>query len=161
MIYAKQKQAIKFTNDQYLALMKVVYLGNWMANACRVDNMKKDYEAICDHIFSFAPKFGLAGFMDHETTDSGRYYPTRAFEEETDVHELHDEYDEETVWDELAQWLGERDFFELYSEAEIIAMSRDEHLTKRSECVAVYNKEFEEHGIERVRIAKKFIQKNN
>jgi hypothetical protein len=35
--------------------------------------------------------------MDHEPTDGERYYPTMAFEEETDVHELHDEYDEETV----------------------------------------------------------------
>jgi hypothetical protein len=30
-----QKQAIEFTNEQYLALMKAVYLGNWMANAYR------------------------------------------------------------------------------------------------------------------------------
>jgi len=150
-----QKQAIEFTHEQYLALMKVVYLGNWVANAYRTEKMKKDYEAIDDYIFSFAPKFGLSRFMDHEATDGDRYFPTRAFEEETDVHELHDEYDEETVWDELAQWLGERDLFERYSEAEINAMSREEYFRNKAECVAVYEKEFEKHGMERVRIAKK------
>ena len=149
------KQSIEFTNEQYLALMKAVYLGNWVANAYRIDDTKKEYEAIEDYIFSFAPKFGLARFMDHEAADGDRYYPTRAFEEETDVHELHDEYDEETVWDELAEWLGERDFFKRYSEAEIEAMSREAYFIKKSECVAVYEKEFERHGIERVRIAKK------
>jgi len=148
-----QKQVIEFTNEQYLALMKAVYLGNWVANAYRTEEMKEEYEKIEDYIFSFAQKFGLDQFVDHEETD--RYYPTRAFEEETDVHVLHNEYDEETVWDELAEWLGERDFFERYSEAEIEAMSRDERFIKRSECVDVYHEEFGKHGMERVRIAKK------
>lgn len=150
-----QKQAIEFTNEQYLALIKAVYLGNWVANAYRIDDKKNDYETIEDYVFSFAPKFGQSRFMDHEATDGERYYPTIAFEEETDVHELHDEYDEETVWDELAYWLSERDLFERYSEAEINAMSKEEYFRKRSECVVVYEKEFEQHGIERVKIAKK------
>ena len=150
-----QKQTIELTNEQYLSLMKVVYLGNWMANAHRIDDMKKEYEAIEDYVFSFAAKFGQAQYVVHEPKDGDKYYPNRAFEEETDVHELHDEYDEETVWDELAQWLGERDFFECYSDAEIKAMSRDEHFIKMSECIIVYNKEFEKHGMERIRIEKK------
>lgn len=148
-----QKQTVEFTNEQYLVLMKAVYLGNWMANAYRIDDKKKEYEGIEDYIFSFAPKFGLKKFMDHEETE--RYFPTRAFEEETEVHELHEEYDEETVWDELANWLGERDLFERYSEAEIKAMSRDEYFVKKSEYVAVYEEEFGKHGMERVRIEKK------
>lgn len=147
-----QNQSIEFTNEQYLALMKAVYLGNWMANAYRIDDKKKDYEAIENYIFSFAPKFGQSRFMDHETTDGDRYYPTMAFEEETDVHEFHDEYDEEAVWDELAEWLGGRDFSERYSETEIKAMSRDERFIKLSKCIDVYHDEFEKHGMERIRI---------
>lgn len=142
------KQSIEFTSEQYFALMKAVYMGEWMANAHRTEGYKKEYEEIEDYIFSFAAKFDLEKWVDHEGTD--KYYPTRAFEEETE--ELCDEYDEETVWDELAEWLGERDFFERYTESEINAMSSEDYFRNKSQCVAVYNKEFEQYGMERIRI---------
>jgi hypothetical protein len=147
-----QKHSIEFNRDQYFILMKAVYLGNWMVNAHRTDDTKEEYEAIEEKIFSFAPKFGLDKFVDHENTD--HYYPTRYFEEETDVHDLHDEYDEETVWDELANWLGERDFFARYSKAEVMAMSREEFFAKKSKFVDVYEEEFHKHGLDRIRIEK-------
>jgi hypothetical protein len=149
-----QKQSIELTNEQYQALMKAVYLGNWVANAHRIDDKKNDYEAIEDYVFSLAPKFGLSRYMDHDAVDGKRYFPTAAFENETDVETLHAEYDAETVWDELAQWLGEGDFFERYSETEIKAMSQDERFVKLSECIDVYEDEFAKHGMERVRIGK-------
>ena len=147
-------QFIPFTNEQFLNVMKAVFLGNWMANGYRTDDLRKDYECIEDYVFSQALKFGLDKFMDHEASDGDRFYPTRAFEEETDVHRMHEEYDEENMWDTLAEGLGERDFFETYTEAEIRHMSREERFTKLTECILVYEKEFEKFGLRRVRIQK-------
>lgn len=147
-----QKQTIELTKKQFIALLKVVYLGNWMANANRAKNMKKEHEGIEDYIFSLAPKFGLEKYMDHEASDGERYYPTGEFEENTDVHVLHDEYDEETFWDEMAERLGERDFFERYSLKEQKKMTKDERFTKLYECIDLYYDEFEKSGIKRIRM---------
>lgn len=150
-----KKQSIELTKKQFEVLLKIVYLGNWMVNAYRTKDIKKDYENIESLIFSLAPKFGFAKYMDHEQSDGARYYPTGYFEEETDVSKLHDEYDEENFWDELAERLGERDFFEKYSKGEIEKMSRDERFTKMYECIDAYSDELERLGLERIRIKKK------
>ena len=101
-----------------------------MANAYRTDDTNEEYESIEDLIFSYTPQFGFAEYMNHEETDGDRYYPTSDFEETTDVHELHDEYDEETFWDELAERLGRRDFLEKYSKENIKQMDNHEQFLK-------------------------------
>ncbi len=152
---SKQKQAVELTRDQFLALLKAVYLGNWMANAYRTEGMKKEYEGIADYIFSLTPQFGLEKYMDHEESDGERYFPTNEFEEHTDVHILHEAYDEETFWDEMAERLGERDFFERYTKEELKKMNKDEGFTLLNRCIDNYNEEFEKFGIERIRLEKK------
>ncbi|MBW6440426.1 hypothetical protein K0B03_00095 [Patescibacteria group bacterium] len=156
---AGNKQSIKFTKEQFEDLSKMVYLGNWMANAHR-DGSTEDlhiekYEKIQDYIFSLAPKFGLEKYMDHEDSDGDKYYPSRFFEEETDINLLHDEYDENTFWQELPNRLGDRDFFEKFSKAEIEAMSDKERFIKRCRHSETYEDELSKNGIERLRILKK------
>ena len=146
------QQSIQLSRKQFLALLKLTYLGNWMANAPRTQNMKEDYESIESFVFSFAPAFGFEKYMDHEESDGDRYYPTGLFEEETDVHKLHEEYDEETFWDELADRLGERDFYEKYSKEEIKRMDREERFTKLYECIDAVSDELEKYGLGRLRI---------
>lgn len=146
---------INFTKKQYLALIKSVYLGNWLANASRLpDEHIKEYEEAEDYIFSFAKEFGYDRYVDHEPQDGDRYFPTRWFEEETDVETLREDYDNETFWDEAVDRFGERDFFEKYGKEEIEKMDRDERFIKRMECEEKYEKEFEENGIDRMEIKK-------
>lgn len=143
---------IPFTRDQYRALIKAVYLGNWMANARRDGEPLAEYERIQDYLFSLAPVFGLAKYIDQGEAAHGHYEPTRFFEESTGVHRLHHEYDEEAMWDELADELGRRDVFARYTEAEIAAMSREEWAARLSTCMDAYDEEFVSHGIERLQI---------
>lgn len=150
-----QARSIPLTKQQFKALMKAVYLGNWMANAWRTKNQKKEYEGIESYIFSLAPKFGLDQYVDHEESDGKRYYPTGLFEAETDVDKLHEEYDEETFWDELADRLGERDFFEKHTKEEIEKMSKNKWFTKLYERIDAISRELNRHGLERLRVVKK------
>lgn len=149
------KQTISFTREQYRALAKVVYLGRWMANARRDGEPLGEYEAISDYIFSLAPLFGLAKYIDHEEAEHGHYEPTRFFEESTGMHRLHHDYDEEAMWDELAEELGRRDMFERHTEAEIAAMNNDEWMERLSAFIDAYDEEFVARGVERLRIKKK------
>lgn len=149
---------INITNKQYLALLKVVYLGNWMANAQRdgspEDKRIEEYENISDFVFSLAPQFGFEKYMSHEVSDGDRYFPTMIFEEETDVHELHEEYNENAFWDDLCEKLGERDFRKKYSQKEIQNMSDDERFAKLYECIDAWDEELVKNGIERLEIRK-------
>ncbi|MFY9463377.1 MAG: hypothetical protein WAP52_04310 [Candidatus Sungiibacteriota bacterium] len=149
------KQNIPFTREQYRALLKAVYLGNWMANAHRAEDALQEYERIADYVFSLAPLFGLAKYIDQDEAQHGHYEPTRFFEESTGVHGIHHEYDEEAFWDELAEELGRRDMFERHTEQEIAAMGNNEWMQKLAALIDAYDDEFIARGIERLRIAKK------
>lgn len=150
--------SVPFTKKQFFALMKAVYLGNWMANAVRTNDIVREYEEIEHYIFSLAPQFGYDKYMDHDVEDGDAYYPTGEFEETTDVGEQHDNYNDEIFWQELADCLAERDFHEIYSEEEIGDMSDEERFTKFYECVDAVNLELENHGIERLRITSSIIR---
>jgi hypothetical protein len=154
------KRNIELTSDQYLALLKAVYLGNWMANAHRdgspQDPLVKEYESVEDCLFSFAPQFGLKKFVSHEKGDGTHFYPTNDFLEKTAVHKLHDEYDEETFWDELCSRMGERDFYRKYPMGEMRNMNDEEQFLKLQECVIAWEEETEKHGIERLDILRTF-----
>lgn len=147
---------INFTKKQYLALLKLAYLGNWLANASRLpDEQIKEYEEAEDYIFSFTKEFGYDRYVDHEPEDGGKYYPTRYFEEETDVEILREDYNNETFWEEAADRFGDRDFIKKYGKEKIKKMDRDERFIKRMECEEKYEKEFEENGIDNFEIIKK------
>ncbi|MDO8668642.1 MAG: hypothetical protein Q7K35_06205 [bacterium] len=144
---------INLTKNQYLALMKLVYLGNWLANASRLqDEQIKEYEEMEGYIFSFAEEFGCNRYVEHEPEDDARYFPTRYFEEEAEVRGLIEDYDNEIFWQEAVDRFGDRDFIKKYGREEIEKMDRDERFIKIMECQEKYEKEFEENGIERMEI---------
>ena len=78
----------------------------------------------------------------------GNFFPTSQFEEETDVHKLHEEYDEETFWDELIDRLGDRDFYRHYSKEEIQKMTQEERFEKLYEFIDKWADEINKRGIE-------------
>lgn len=142
---------INFTKKQFENLLKLVYLGNWMANAYRTDDIIKKYEELENYVFSFAKEFGFAEYVDDELADEGKFFPTRVFEE-TDVNELHDEYDDETFWDEILDRLTDRDFVRKYGIEAIKKMSSEERWEKMGEFEEKYAEEMEKYGIERLEI---------
>jgi len=142
---------INLTKKQYETLVKAVYLGNWMANANRTgqsgDPHMKEYEEITDYIFSLASEFGFSKTFEHdlECDEHGKT---------TEVNLLHEEYDEETFWEELCGLLGERDFFRKYSKDEREKMNQEECFLKLQECIIAWEQEAEEYGVERLETIK-------
>lgn len=155
------KKQVEFTRRQYLALLKAVYLGDWVANAHRdggpMDPTLKEYEEILHSVFSQAPRFGLEKYASREPEDGEdeAYHPTRLFEEGTDVRALLDTYDSAVFWDELADRLGERDFHHGNTEEAIAAMGEDEYIHRHHECIDRYENEFADYGLDRLEIATK------
>lgn len=107
-----QMNAIVLTKEQFLSLAKVVYLGNWMANAHGVDSTdiprKKEYDEIQDYIFNQAKKFGFGDKLEHELEYDPEWIKTH--DSLSPLGAVIDEYNEEMFWDELVDRLGKRDF---------------------------------------------------
>lgn len=148
---------INLTKKQYEALVRAVYLGNWMANAYR-DGSKdeqhlKEFEGISDYVFSLAPLFGFSENLEHELEYDEVWMKDHDGLSELSV--IHDQYDEDSFWDELTERLGGRDFDKKYSKEEIGNMDDETFHSKRYECLDVWDDEFCENGIDRLGIVMK------
>lgn len=144
---------IKLTKEQYEDLIKLVYLGNWMINAIRTDDIIEKYDMIEQYIYSFVKNANLENYIVFDD-ELNKFFPTREFELETDVDEYRDEYNNEIFWDELIDRLSVRDFIKAYEKDVIKKMSLREQIVKKSPFIEKYEKEFEKHGIENLEIKK-------
>lgn len=144
---------INFTKKQYEDLVKLVYLGTWMVNAHRTDDRVEKYEELEQYILSFYKDFGMENFIlfDEELK---RFFPTKEFEEETDVEQYIDEYNNDIFWEELIDRLARRDFIRAYGEENLLKMTWEERFEKEQPFIDKYDEEFEKNGIENLDIKK-------
>lgn len=142
---------IKFTKEQYENLLKLAYLGNWMINAIRTDDKIEKYDDIAHYIYSFAKDVGLEKYIEHDT-ELNQFFPTRQFEEDTDIQQYIDDYEAENFWSELIDRLARRDLIEEYGEDAVRKMSFEVILEKEQPFIEKYEREFEELGIERLEV---------
>jgi hypothetical protein len=138
---------IPFTEDQYRALLKVVYLGEWIANARRSDLELEDIGKIEQHVYSFAGAYGADDLIEKE---GATYSPTGAFDDA--LLPLIDEYDEEGFWDTLIEMLSARDLAAEHGERGMQKLNKEELSEQMEERASVYEEEFEEYGVERLQI---------
>ena len=142
---------INITKKQYWDLMRGMYMADWMANAICEADMKQDdgIKEARNHIFSFAKEMGYEDYADYDDK-LGTYYATFDMDDEPSIRTLIERYDEHSAWEELGEWLGERDFFAKYTREEIKAMNDEVRFTKRMQCELVWGEEFEKYGVERL-----------
>lgn len=133
--------------------MRGMYMADWMANAICEEGMKEDdgIKEARNYIFSFAKEMGYEDFVDHDEK-SGKYYATFDMDDEPSTRKLIKRFEEHSAWEELTDWLGERDFFRKYTKEEIKKMSDEDRFMKRMECEMVWGEEFEKYGVERLKI---------
>jgi hypothetical protein len=96
---------IKFTSNQYKALLKLIYLGEWVLNSHldRSDGKLTIEEEVEQMIYASNPEPGI---FEYEN-DLKMYFPTRNFEDK--MQTFIDDYDNFNFWEELAHQLADRD----------------------------------------------------
>ena len=141
---------INFTKKQYKHLLDVLYLGEWMANASKVEEERVTaYDELLQYVCSFAKDFGYEDIVAYDKTLDG-YYPTRQLEEE--LEPLIKENNEDVFWLELSGRLAKRDAVKQGGKL----MDPDTWLKKVFQEEEKYEEEFEQNGIENL-----VIKKNN
>lgn len=139
-------ETLNFTKSQYITLLRLVYLGKWFK-----DSYKNEPDIVAEEIeqmiFSLAPKFKLSELISFDNK-MNRFFPSRKLEAQ--IHELVDDYDDYTFWDELMHRLGKRDFVEKYGEEIISKMDVKQRLKHEQPFIEKYESEFEKNGIDKL-----------
>ena len=144
---------IKFTKKQYEDLIKMVYLGDWMINSVRFDNIIEKYNETEQHIYSFAKDAGLDKYIKFDS-ELNRFSPTSELEDDEEIDEYIEEYDNANFWEGLIYRLARRDVIEKYGEKAIEKMTSKELLEKGDPFVEKYKDEFEKNDTKNLKITK-------
>ncbi|TGJ99691.1 hypothetical protein EHO59_17820 [Leptospira semungkisensis] len=143
---------IEFTPEQYETLLKSIAISSWMINAFNEgEEESNSYAELEQYILSFAKEFGKQEFVDYDVADD-IYYPTRKFEDQTDIFDIISDYDNELFWDELIHRMARRDFLEEYGESGLAAMAIEERIEKEAPYISKYEEIFTNQGLENVEI---------
>ncbi len=133
---------LELSEDQFMTLMELVYLGGWMANANRAPEEEiSRFEEMEDQIYAIAGEAGMTRDVCLDEHIHG-YLPSQEFEKRLDAYIA--EYDEATFKEELAYRLAHRDLLEAYGSA---AETLPDPLLER------YRAEISAHGVDRLRLA--------
>lgn len=139
---------LSLSDEQFKNLVLLVYLGEWVANSHLTDPHKELAE-LADHVFALAGRAGLSDAFEY-APDDDTWYPTADFEEAAEEYST--EYDDEVFWSQLADRMAFRDFYRTYGKDADARMSIVEKLEKSDPFIEKYEKEVDEHGIDRLEI---------
>lgn len=139
---------IDLTPAQYETLLKLVYLGEWMANGIRVDEERDErVHQAAQHFYSYADEAGSSSLVEYDKKYR-EYFPTRNLDENPEVVRFREEYDDEVFWDELIEKLSMRDFIGRYGEQQWFSSDMHESTELQSSFIKKYIDEFEANGID-------------
>ncbi len=144
----------EITKEEYRDLLDLLYVSDWVLHAHKTQDEPgtKNYRKLEQKILAFAEEMGFGHLIMYEPKHD-RYYPTRTFEDVSAAERFIDEYDDNTFWEELVARLAERDLIEQEGGlSKFMRLSLEERLEKQWELEKGYAAEFEEHGLENIRI---------
>jgi hypothetical protein len=153
-LFQRLKEAameLKLTKSQYETLLRLVYLGNAVANDYRADDIDTETDALESYVFGKAREAGLGKFAEFDEAE-GRTFPTQAAEEAWNP-DL-DDYRNDVFWDELEYRLADRDLALRYGEGYDRTMDMAEIERLEGEIVDKYYQEFAKNGVKNLMIVR-------
>lgn len=134
---------IMLSDSQYRSLIKLLYLGTWMANSFR-DDPVNEFHNVEQYFFSFAEEFKCGRFIEYDQ-DAREYVPTQEFDRIVEFYI--DEYNDDNFWEELTYMMARRDLVSKVGEDKIGTMKENEIIKKEQPLIESYAKEFERNGL--------------
>lgn len=134
---------INFTKAEYKALIELLYMGDWMANAFTInsDDEPKEYTDLLQKVYSYAKQMGYEDDMEY-AKEYDQYFPTHKFEPQSGVTEKIDKYDNESFWQNLIDRMSERDICNQHKIETIQALPIEKRFKALSEIEPIWENEF-------------------
>jgi hypothetical protein len=139
---------IELTREQLGSLSKLVFLGNWLANNWRSEDVIEEFDEVESLVLAAAVKNGIEDYA--ELDEEGRAVPSHELEEK--MAETVDFYNDNTFWDQLIYRMADRDYMRKYGEEAFDELSKEEGMAKERPLIQKYEKEFNEHGLDRLEL---------
>ena len=141
---------INFSKKEYRTLLEMVYLSDWIlhADTAGSEEHNESHKALREKILSLFKEMQAADLIEKCSDD---YYETRIFEEYMQ-EEFILKYDQARFWDNLIDELSKRDVIAKLGVdgfSQLDPLTRGAQLDEAMEC---YVNEFEQHGLDHVRI---------
>lgn len=143
---------IDLSEDQYRTLIKLAFLGNWLANAWRTSDREylHEYEEVEQLIYAQAGALGEE--MGLKRSEDGEYFPLDRLEEV--LLPLIEAYDDDCFWTNLVERLAQRDLEEMLGAEGIKRMPSEERDDAFCRFAEKYGREFDEFGLDNLRLVK-------
>lgn len=142
-------KSIELTDEQYRSLLKLVYIGDWIATSNEIDpSEESELHKVSQLVMSHAKTFGAEELVDSE--DESMLFPTSKLDEDPMVRDLIEDHEEYTFWDELSWRLADEAAEECYSAEDL------EGLDAMTRCALIHNmqvqfaEEFADNGLDNV-----------
>ena len=145
---------IDLTNEQYSALIKIVYLGHWMATSI-YEHHDDGLDELENHLYSFYKNYDMDEWIEF-SAKMGCFFPTSEFEDA--MGDFVDNYDDFVFWKQLAERLARRDLEKELGFDKVEAMGYVELTSLMSPLIDKYTNEFMNKGVERIFIEEQVSQ---
>ena len=140
-------QAIHLDQEQYRALLDLVYLGDWVIYSHDVGPMPKEspYAKLQEMLYRQASDFDLESLV---IIDEDGAHPSALLED--NAQQFVDSYDEDTFYEQLVSQLSRRMMVRDHSEEEYTAMSIEERVKKFDEYEESLSEELLENALDQL-----------
>jgi hypothetical protein len=140
---------IELTKEQLASLAKLAYLGNWLANSWRTEDVIEEYDEIESLVLEAAAKNGLEEYVEFDDEEK-KAFPSAELEEK--MAETVDFYNDNTFWDQLIYRMADRDYLRKHGEESLEELTTEAGMEREKPLVEKYEKEFNENGLDRLEI---------
>ncbi len=143
---------INFSKKEYRILLDMLYLSDWMMTSHEEEpkNLHQEHQALRKKLLSYYKEMNAEDVIEYSKELDG-YFELAGYDEY--IHEKFiDPYNYDVFWDELIDALARRDIINSMGIEKYKAMGYVERATKAQEIKAQYANEFEQHGVEHLKI---------
>jgi len=140
---------IQLTKEQLAVLVKLVYLGNRMANDWRTDDVIEEYDEVESLVLAAAQKHDLGEYVDFDE-ETKKAIPSGELEEK--MSETVDFYNDNCFWDQLIYRMADREYVRKFGEAALEELYAEKGMERERPLIEKYEKEFNEHDLDRLEL---------
>ena len=142
---------ILLTKSEYRTLFDMIYMAEWMLTAfeAKPGPLKAKYHHLAQKIYSHAKEMGWESLVESSTAEN-EYFPTLEYEDKSGVHDLIDEFEADSFWEQLIERMTERDVYARAGTTPAQPLSHDAYSAIAEPIEKEYAREFSEHGVDNV-----------
>ena len=146
---------IHFTKNEYRTLLEILAMAEWVMHSHETEPNPEltPYDQLIQKLLSVARDFRSDDLVEY-SKESNTYYNNILEDIESPVSDIMREYELESFWEELCYRLGERDLIEELGQQETQALEYSERAGKIADHSQKYYEEFEERGLQYLKIVK-------